>query len=75
MTSPPRITRGINREYIARVRAPGCRKYLVVLTTKCKVRAIRAMAAWMAKGNYKRGDVLFVSDWYEPVQVIEMVRR
>lgn len=75
MSAPVHVTRGVNRRYIARVRMAGCRKYRVLTTTTSERKAVRMMAEWVAHGGYKRGDVLFVSDWYEPVQVFEMVRR
>ncbi len=62
--------------YIARVRDAGCRNYRVLgKPMKSYARAIKRMAAAFAAGKCKRGDVLRVQEYYDPIQVCEMVRR
>lgn len=75
MSADVHICRGVNRLYQARVRYAGDRRYwLLDAPTKSKRKALRQLADAFASGLYKRGDVLFWSDYYEPIQVVEMVR-
>ena len=59
-----------------RVRRPGCRRYqLVGKETKTYKAALRRLADAMATGKYKRGDVLWCTEWHEPHMLCELVRR
>lgn len=37
--------------------------------------AIKRMADAFAEGRYKRGDVILTADYYDPVQVVELVKK
>lgn len=70
------VHRPSSQRYQARVRYAGHRNYkLVGKPLRSCVKAIMVLAKAMATKNYKRGDVLVTADYYDPVQVIEMVRR
>jgi hypothetical protein len=70
------INRPSSTRYIARVRAPGARKYkLVSGRLRRYSSAVRIMAMAFTSGDYKRGDVIMVADYYDPVVVTEIVRR
>ena len=73
--APIYVSRGLNHHYTVRVRAPGCRTYTLAGQFKSKERALGRLAREMATGKWKRGDVLFWCDWYEPTLQFEMVRR
>ncbi|MFM7010619.1 MAG: hypothetical protein ACKO0Z_15040 [Betaproteobacteria bacterium] len=79
MTNPMgavHINRPSSTRYIARVREPGAREYkLVSGNLKRYSSAVRVMAMAFTSGNYKRGDVIMVADYYDPVIVTEIVRR
>lgn len=70
------INRPSSTRFQARVRRPGHRLYtLVGPHTKDSQRAVLALARAMCSDTYKRGDVVMTADYYDPVQIIEMVRR
>ena len=73
--APAYVSRGINPRYIVRVRAPGCRKYKLSGEFRSRERALARLAREMETGRWKRGDVLFSCDWYEPTLQFEMVKR
>ena len=76
MSVATHINRPSSTRYIARVRAPGAKKYkLVSGRLKRYKSAVRIMAMAFTSGDYKRGDVIMVADNYEPVIVTEIVRR
>ena len=81
MTAPPpeprvHINRPSSTRYVARVRARGCRRYVLVgRPVRDRATAIRRMARAFAAGRWQRGDVLVVADWYDPLVVCELVRR
>ena len=69
------ICTGSNNRYIARTRQRGYRLYRVVSEHRSRRAAILAMAKAFAGGiNVKRADVLVTADYYEPVQICELVR-
>lgn len=71
------INRPSSTRYVARVRGRGCRKY-TVLGRPCMTfaAAFKRMAAEFAVNrHWKRGDVIVVADYYDPVLVAEAVRR
>jgi hypothetical protein len=69
------ICRGTNPRYRARVRRLGCRKYeLVGKWTKSNTRALSDMVKAFATGRYKRADVIYVTDYYDPVVLCELVK-
>jgi len=69
------ICTGNNIFYIARVRHGRFHYW----REKSRHRSYRAAATAMVKafigGGYKRADVLMTSDYYDPVQLCELVRR
>lgn len=70
------VCSGVNRRYQARVHYYGLRRYeLLGPPTRSRRVALRRLADAMATGRYNRGDVLMAADYYEPVQVYEMVHR
>ena len=62
-------------EYVVRVRHPYHKRYIVVSQHKEKIQAMVALGLAMAGGQYKRGDVLFCAEWYDPIQVAELVLK
>ena len=69
------ICTGSNNRYIARTRQHGYRLYKVVSKHRSSRAAILAMAKAFAGGiDVKRADVLVEADWYDPVQICELVR-
>ena len=71
------ICGGTNTRYCARVRYEGHRNYepLGKRWLRSSGAALKQLAASMATGRYKRGDVLMASDYYDPEPVYEIVRR
>jgi hypothetical protein len=67
------INRGTNRTYIAQSRPYGFRKWRTLKESKSSRVAART-AALAVNAGAKRGRVLFCSDYYDPVVLIEMVR-
>ncbi len=62
--------------YTPRVRRRGCRNYECLEDAQDKATAFATLAAAMATGRYKRGDVLWCQvGYYEPSIVVTMVKR
>jgi hypothetical protein len=69
------IYRGTNRQFRGMVRRPGYQKWEAAGPwRKQKDTAAKDMLRKFLKGDYKRGNVWFISDYYDPVAVIEMKR-
>ncbi len=69
------ICTGSGQRYIARTRRTGHRLYDVVSKHRSRRAAIIAMAKAFAGGlDVKRADVLVEADYYDPVQICELVR-
>lgn len=70
------ICGGTNTRYCARVRYEGCRNYepLGKRWLRSSAAALKVLAAAMATGRYKRGDVLMAADYYDPEVIYEIVR-
>lgn len=70
------IRRPRKPEFVVRVRRSGARKYEVVIKVRTLESATRKLgAAFALRSDCKRGDVLMCEEWYEPVQMVEVVRR
>ncbi|KKM42277.1 hypothetical protein LCGC14_1563190 [marine sediment metagenome] len=72
------ICTGSNRRFIARYRWYGCRRYQIVSEHRSYRVAVKAMAKAFAKPNHsmiKRADVIMTADYYDPVQLCELVRK
>ena len=76
MNGDVHICRGTNRRYQARVRLRGHRKYwLVGQPQRSQRKAARLLMSAFVEGPfYKRGDILLLADYYEPVSIFEVVR-
>ncbi|MPZ58463.1 MAG: hypothetical protein GEU91_18615 [Rhizobiales bacterium] len=70
------IHRPSSTRFQARVRYAGYRRSILVgkPTTSLSI-AIMRMAREFSSGNYKRGDVLATADYYDPMMLVEMVKR
>jgi hypothetical protein len=69
------ICRGTNRRFRGMVRWPGHQKYTPAGPwRKSEKRAYDDMTREFFKDSYKRGEVWFISDYYDPVSVFEMKR-
>ena len=69
------IYRGTNPRYRARARWPGFQKYqLVGQPTKSYKKALGEMTEAFATGQYKRADVIYSTDYYDPVVICELVK-
>ncbi len=69
------ICTGSNNRFIVRTRRHGYRRYQVVSKHRSRRAAITAMAAAFANGlDVKRADVLMEADYYDTVQLCELVR-
>lgn len=69
------ICKALNVKFIPRVRWAGHRKYeLLGKPCKTEAAAIHRLTKAMATKRYKRGDVLMLADWYDPLITIEIVR-
>jgi len=69
------ICRGSNPRYQARARWHGFRKYeLVGKPTKSYRKALYDMTRAFATRKYKRADVIYWADYYDPLVVCELVR-
>lgn len=77
MTGTVHINLPSSTRFVARVRACGHRKYTVLgKPTKRLEFALRRVATAMGRSWYwKRGDVLMSADYYDPIQIAEIVRR
>ena len=62
-------------EYCVRVRHPYHKRYILVSHHAEKIQAMVVFGLAMAGGQYKRGDVLFCAEWYDPIQVAELVLK
>ena len=70
------ICGGYGRVYIARYRLPYEKKWtLIGKQHKTYGAAFKAMTTEFKKGHAKRADVLACDEWYEPMQLCELVRR
>jgi len=71
------ICGGTNTRYCARVRYEGNRNYesLGKGWVRSSGVALKRLAAAMATGKYKRGEVLMATDYYDPEVIYEIVRR
>lgn len=73
--SEPHIYRGTNPRYAAMVRAPGCRNYqLVGKWTKSKALAHKALMVAMLDARWKRGVLLWQTDYYDPEPILRVSR-
>lgn len=62
--------------YQVRVREFGHQKYILVgQSTRHYKTALRRLADAMAGKAYKRGDILWCTEWHEPHVVCELVAR
>ena len=70
------ICGGVGKRYQARARWPGYRNWRLVGKPTISYRAaLRRMAEAFSSGRYQRADVLMTADYYDPVQLCELVRR
>ena len=70
------ICGGVGTQYQARGRWHGYRFWDPVgKPTKSYRVAVRRMAAAFSTGDYKRVDVIMWAEYYDPVQMCELVRR
>lgn len=71
------ICTGSNTQYRARTRLHGYRQYKWEgkWSRSYKVALMRMATAFADHQNVKRADVLMVADYYDPVQLCELVRR
>ncbi len=70
------ICGGVGKRYQARVRRDGERAWeFVGKPTKSYPIAMRRMLAAFGQYGYKRADVIMWADYYDPVQLCELVRR
>ena len=72
---PVTVCSGLNQRYVVRAHWPGDRKYQLLGHHRSRRAALRRLADAMASGSYNRGDVLMSADYYDPVQIYEVVRR
>lgn len=69
------ISRGVNVKYIARVRLPGHRKWSIIgAWTKSRDAAFKSLAKHFVSTQWKRGEVLMIADYYDPIVIVEMTR-
>jgi hypothetical protein len=74
MATEIHICRGVGTKYRARVRLYGYRRYrLVGKDRRTFEAALRDLCRAFKPGLYKRGDVLMSADYYDPIQVVELV--
>lgn len=70
------ICSGVHQRFYGQVRLPGHRRWQKVAGARMSLaRAIRDMARAFAAGTYKRGRVIMTADYYDPLVIVEMVRR
>lgn len=69
------VCTGVNQRYVVRTHYPGNKKYNVRSSHRSYKAAVLAMAKEFATGLYNRADVLMTADYYEPMQICELVRR
>ena len=76
MSAVGSICRGTGTRYQARVRNAGSRYWsLSGKPSKSYGVAIKRMAAAFAEGGYKRADVVMYADYYDALQMCELVSR
>ena len=69
------ICRGVNRRFQGMVRGSGYRRWTPAgPERRSKNRAAADMMRAFLTGRYKRGMVLFSSDYYDPVPIMEIYR-
>ena len=70
------ICRGTGVRYQARARYEGYRRYtLLGMPSKSYKVALRRLAEAFGTNHYKRADVVMYADYYDAVQLCELVRR
>lgn len=70
------ICRGVNVQYLARVRYFGRRNYILLGDwTRSRRKALRELGKAFGTRHYKRGDVLMIADYYDPVPIYEVVQH
>jgi hypothetical protein len=70
------ICTGTNTRYQARARREGHRRYqLIGKPTKSYRVAVMRMAKAFAEGGWKRADVIYWADYYDPEMMCELVHR
>ena len=70
------ICGGTGRYYVAREHQHGAKSWSVVSRHRSQAAAVKAMAAAFAKNRRtNRADVLLCMDYYDPIQLCELVRR
>ncbi len=70
------ICGGIGQMYVARWKPKGTRKWTVLgKPTKTQYTALNRVIKAAGKYDYERGDVLLIADYYDPIQVFEVVKR
>lgn len=71
------ICGGVNTRYQARARRMGHRKWVLIgQPTRVERIAIQRMSrAFAHHRDYKRADVIMCADYYDPIQVCELVRK
>ena len=75
MTTPVHINRGVGRRYAARVRLPGAKKWTVLPGfTKGYDAAFNKLAKAFVNQKWKRGQVIMLADYYDPIALVEMRR-
>ncbi len=70
------ICGGVNKRYRARVRSFGCRRWtLIGEPVQSYGFALQRMVEAFGEGGCHRADVIMWADYYDPVQLCELVRR
>lgn len=70
------VCTGTGTQYYARKRWTGYRKWTVISSHKSYDAAIKAMSeAFRTDPNAKRADVIMTADYYDPLQLCELVRK
>ena len=68
------VCRGENRQFNARVRPSGRRRYTVGRDRPTFEAAMRDLFKMFRRDIHKRGDVIMTADYYEPVRIVEIVK-
>lgn len=68
---------GSDRRYRVRTRWKGCRRYELIgkPTRSLRVAIMRMAKAFSRDRSVKRADVIMTADYYDSVQICELVRR
>ena len=71
------ICLGTNVRFLARTRWRGYRRYNMAgkPTRSCQIAVMRMAKAFAADSNVQRADVLMTADYYDAVQICELVRK